>query len=77
MRLPGRRVAASERCAVDQVVVDEARHVHELDRDAGLQRRLAVRREEDDQRAKALPARRQCRGTGLRDGPWMTRDGRA
>ena len=41
-----------------QVVVDERRHVHELDRDAGGDRRLAVRRrgEEDEQRPQPLAA---------------------
>jgi hypothetical protein len=45
--------------AVDQVVVDERRHVHELDRDTGGDRRLLSRgrREEDEQRAKPLAAR--------------------
>jgi len=41
---------------VDQVVVHERRHVHELDRDARGERRLAAgrRREEDEQRAQPL-----------------------
>ena len=40
--------------------MDERRHVHELDRDARSERRLAGRRrEEDEQRPQALAARDQ------------------
>jgi len=42
---PGGGLAAPEVRAVDQVVVDERRHVHELDGDARRQRRLAPGRQ--------------------------------
>ena len=56
---PGGRLAAAEVGAVDQVVVDERRHVHELDRDAGRERRLRARRsgEEDERGPEPLAAR--------------------
>ena len=48
---------ATDLGAVDQVVVDERRQVHELDRDAGRERRRPVAaREEDQQRPQALAA---------------------
>ena len=49
---PGGRLAAPDLRAVDQVVVDEGRHVHELDGDAGGDRGRRVRRcaEEREQR---------------------------
>ena len=58
---PGRGAAAPELGAVDQVVVDERRHVHELDRDAGLRpaaRRPAAR---SGRRAAAAAACRRRR----------------
>ena len=58
VRRPGRGAAAPSSAPVDQVVVHERRHVHELDRDAGRERRLvaSARGEEDEQRAQALAA---------------------
>ena len=58
VRVPGSRAPPAERRAVDQVVVDERRRVHELDRDAAAGRSLAVvADEEDEQRPHALAAR--------------------
>ena len=55
---PCRRLAAAEVRAVDEVVVHEGRQVHELDRDAGDERRLAIWRsgKKDEQRPQALAA---------------------
>ncbi len=70
------RMAAAQQGAVDQVVVDERRGVHELDRDGrahepllalGCRRRPAGRLggEHDEQRAQALAAG-EDRGVGVR-----------
>ena len=74
---PGRRLAAAEVRAVDQVVVDERRHVHELDGDAGGERRVAPRRrrEEDEQRAQPLAAGGERLVADGRDEAGMARDG--
>src|SRR5205085_9475397 len=58
---PGRRVPPPITGAVDQIVVDEGGHVHELDGDADGPGRLALRRrgEEDKQRAKAFAPGRE------------------
>jgi hypothetical protein len=49
--------------------VDEARHVHELDRDSGRDRALGlgVGGQEDEERAQALAAGSKRLGTDLRD----------
>src|SRR6266545_1271146 len=57
VRGPDRRASAPQLGAVDQVVVDERREVKQLDRDAGRERRLARRREEDEQRAQPFASR--------------------
>ena len=70
MLAPGRRAAATDRRAVDQVVVDERRHVHELDRDAGGDRWLASSRrrgEERERRPQSLAARRERARADLGD----------
>ena len=56
---PGRGLAAAEVRAVDQIIVDERRHVYELDRCTGGDRRLLIRgrREEHEQRPEPLPSR--------------------
>ena len=61
MGRPGGRLPAPDLRAVDQVVVDEGRHVHELDGDAGGDRGRRIRgcAEEREQRPQPLPARRE------------------
>ena len=61
VRGPGGRLARDVPGAVDQVVVDERRHVHELDGDAGRDRaaRVRGRAEEREQRPQPLAARRE------------------
>ena len=74
---PGRRPAAPDCGAVDQVVVDERRHVHELDRDTGRDRRCRVLAASRGMRAAAAaacrprrarprPRRRRCPGASRR-----------
>src|SRR5205823_10964610 len=62
--------------AIDQIVVHERRHVHELDRDAGCERRLAARwsREEEEQRPQPLAARGERLVPRGRDEAGMARD---
>ena len=74
---PGRCSAAPQLRAVDQVVVDEARHVDELDRDAGRKRRIVLRasRQEDEQRPQAFSARGEGLGSDLGDEPGSGGDG--
>ncbi len=76
MRRPGGGASAPELGAVDQVVVDEGRHVNELDRDAGRDRGLAVgwAGEEDKRRPEPLSACRERLGSDLRDEPAVTGD---
>ena len=71
---PGGRLAAPEVRAVDQVVVDERRHVHELDRDAGGERRLVARAASRGRRAAAAAACRRRRAPRCRR-PRRGRDG--
>ena len=61
VRRPGGRLAAPDLGAVDEIVVHEGRHVDELDRHAGRDRRGRARRraEEREQRPQALAARRE------------------
>ena len=74
---PRRRLATAEVGAVDEVVVHERRHVHELDGDAGRERRLLAggSREEDERRAQALAAGRERLVPDRRDEAWVRRDG--
>ena len=74
---PGRGAAAAELGAVDQVVVDERGHVHELDRDPrGHGRRSSGRRgEEDEQRPEPLAARVQRIARGGGNDPSVRADG--
>src|SRR5581483_415123 len=77
-RRPGRRRAAAHARAVDEVVVHECRHVHELDGDAGGERRLvgAPRRgEEAEERPQPLAACRQRRGGNLGGEAWAAANG--
>src|SRR3954447_1717430 len=69
MRRPGRRVAAAQGGAVDEVVVHERREVDELDGDAGDDRRLRPgrRREVHEQGPQPLPAGCEGLSTDLRD----------
>ena len=66
---PGRGLAAPHASSVDQVVVDQRRHVDELDRRPGGDRRLGAcgRREEREHRPQALAARGQRLGADLGD----------
>ncbi len=77
MLAPRRRAAAPHRCAVDQVVVDERRHVHELDRDPGRERwrRSRRRREERERRTQPLPAGSERARADLGDEARVARDG--
>jgi hypothetical protein len=61
VRRPGRSVAAPHGGTVDQVVVHERRHVHELDGDARRDGRRGVRGggEEREQRPQALASGRE------------------
>src|SRR5262249_25255106 len=70
-------LAAAEVRAVDEVVVHERRHVDELDRYAGRERRLfsGGRREEDERRTQALASCRERLVPYCRDEPRMGRDG--
>ena len=73
---PRRRAPAAVARTVDQVVVHERGHVHELDGDAGDVRRLAVGggREEDQQGPQALAAGRERLGPDHRGKPRMAAD---
>ena len=74
---PGRLAAAPVVSLVDQVVVDERRHVHELDRRAGRERRLAwTGGEEDEQRPQPLAAGRERFAADLGDEPRVRVDRR-
>src|SRR6185312_335794 len=55
---PGGGAAATVARAVDQIVVDQSRHMDELDGDPRCVRRLPVgwRSKKDEQRPEALPA---------------------
>ncbi len=66
---PPRRLApAPQSGAIDEVVVDEARHVDKLDGDAGREWVSSLRGgQEDEQGPKPLTAGGERRGTGLRD----------
>ena len=77
VRRPDRGAPAPQLGAVDQVVVNEARHVHELDRDSRGDGALGlgVRGQEDEQRAHALPARGERLDADLRDEPGSGADG--
>src|SRR5215211_2733073 len=75
MGAPGGRVSAAQSGAVDQVVVDEAGHVHQLDRDAGGEWRLTRRSEEDEERAQPLAAGGESRSARLGGRPGMARNG--
>jgi hypothetical protein len=61
VRRPDGGVAAPHLGPVDQVVVHERRHMEQLDRDSGRDRRLSVlrRAEEDEHRTEALASRGQ------------------
>jgi hypothetical protein len=55
---PGGRATAAKLGAVDQVVVDKGRHVHELNRYRSGERALAIgRRQVHEERAQTLAAR--------------------
>ena len=76
---PRGRAAAAQVGAVEQVVVDERRHVDELDRGAGGDGALAGallrrRAEEDEHRPQALAAGRERLGADLADEPGMGAD---
>ena len=78
VRAPRGFVTAAQRRPVDHVVVDEARHVDELDRGSGRHGVAAVPGgEEDEQRPQPLPAGRERLGAGVGDRAWMARDGLA
>src|SRR5207302_4692342 len=74
---PGGRAAAAEPRPVDQVVVDERRHVDQLDGDSGCERRgrIRVRGEEDQHRPQPLAAGRQRVRPDRSDDAGMARDG--
>jgi hypothetical protein len=74
---PGGGPATSVARPVDQVVVNERRHMHELDGDAGDVGRLAVggRGEEDEQRPQPLAAGRERLRPDRRRQPRMAADG--
>jgi len=56
--------------------VDEARHVHELDRHSGGQRiRVVGSSQEDEQRAHSLAARGERLSADVRDEPSSCRNG--
>jgi len=73
---PGGGSAAAVAGTVDQIVVDQGCHVHELDGDAGRVRRLPVggRGEKDEQRPEALPTGGKGFSTDRRGKAGMLRD---
>ena len=76
VRRPHRGPASPQLRSVDQVVVDEARHVHQLDGDSRGERRVGFRRrrEKDQQGAEPLAARGQRLCPDLGDEPRPRRD---
>jgi hypothetical protein len=71
-------MTAAQRGPVDHVVVDEARHVDELDRGSGRHGVAAILGcEKDEQRPEPLAAGRKRLSAGLGDRAWMARDGLA
>ncbi len=74
---PGRRLAAAKVRAVDEVVVHERRHVHELDGDTGGDGRLfgGRSRQEDEQRPQPFPAGGERLVADRGDEAGMRRDG--
>ena len=74
---PSGGAAAPHGSAVDEVVVDERRHVHELDRDTCGDRTLCIRRrgEERECRSEAFPPCGQSSRPDLGDETGMALDG--
>src|SRR6185369_15005266 len=76
---PDRRPAAAQVGPVEKVVVDERRHVHELDGGTPGNRTLPVplfhrRREEDEQRPEPLAARRERVRPDIAQAAWEGTD---